>query len=111
MPFCPKCGYEYRPSMSRCPDCDETLVAALPPDQGGLIETVELCKVPDEVTGMAVQAYLLEAGIDANLRDMRASFYANVLANMQGYWGTIIIAKTDEQKARQIYKEFQNAFG
>ncbi len=30
MPFCPKCRFEYRPEITKCPDCDEYLVAALP---------------------------------------------------------------------------------
>lgn len=34
MPFCPKCRYEYRPGVSRCPDCDEPLVDKLPPAAG-----------------------------------------------------------------------------
>jgi hypothetical protein len=32
MPFCPKCRYEYRPEISECPDCNEKLVATMPPD-------------------------------------------------------------------------------
>ena len=32
MPFCPKCRYEYQPGVSVCPDCNETLVASLPPE-------------------------------------------------------------------------------
>jgi hypothetical protein len=32
MPFCPRCRYEYKEGISRCPDCDETLVASLPED-------------------------------------------------------------------------------
>jgi hypothetical protein len=32
MPFCPRCKYEYRSDVSVCPDCDEPLVANLPPD-------------------------------------------------------------------------------
>lgn len=30
MPFCPGCHYEYEPTMSICPDCDEKLVDVLP---------------------------------------------------------------------------------
>ncbi len=30
MPFCPKCGYEYRPEISFCPDCNERLISSLP---------------------------------------------------------------------------------
>ncbi len=33
MPFCPKCRYEYESRVSRCPDCDETLVSHLPPEE------------------------------------------------------------------------------
>jgi len=112
MPFCPKCGYAYNADVRVCPDCDEQLVSALPldPNQGELFETVELCKVPDEITGMALHSFLLEAGIDANLQDMRASFYGNVLSGIQGFWGKIIVAKQDEEKAREVYEAFQMDF-
>ena len=30
MPFCPKCRYEYLPTVSECPDCEVKLVAQLP---------------------------------------------------------------------------------
>lgn len=29
MPFCPKCRYEYREGIEKCPDCDMKLVAKL----------------------------------------------------------------------------------
>ena len=32
MPFCPNCRYEYEVHVSKCPDCDEYLVAQLPPE-------------------------------------------------------------------------------
>lgn len=32
MPFCPKCHFEYREGITICPDCDENLVASLPPE-------------------------------------------------------------------------------
>ena len=27
MPFCPKCGYEYKPTIVTCPNCGERLIA------------------------------------------------------------------------------------
>ncbi len=30
MPFCPKCRYEYKQGIYKCPDCDEQLVDQLP---------------------------------------------------------------------------------
>jgi hypothetical protein len=87
-------------------------LSVLPQDsnQAALFETTELCKIPDEIMGLTLQAYLLEAGIDSNLRDMRASFYGSVLENMQGYWGTIIVAKQDEKRAREVYADFKKQF-
>jgi len=32
MPFCPKCHFEYREGVTLCPDCNENLVASLPPE-------------------------------------------------------------------------------
>jgi hypothetical protein len=32
MPFCPNCKYEYKATVSVCPDCNEPLVDVLPED-------------------------------------------------------------------------------
>ncbi len=32
MPFCPICHFEYREGVTLCPDCNENLVASLPPE-------------------------------------------------------------------------------
>jgi hypothetical protein len=112
MPFCPKCRYEYNPEVKECPDCGEKLVASLGPDpnQGELFDTVVLYKVPDEITGLALRSFLLDAGIEAVLQDMQASFYGSVLTGMQGYWGKVIVAKEQESRARELLAEFKQDF-
>lgn len=35
MPFCPTCRYEYSAETFKCPDCDQWLVAQLPPEEEG----------------------------------------------------------------------------
>jgi hypothetical protein len=43
MPFCPKCRYEYLPTVSECPDCETRLVLSLPlePEEPEGTETME----------------------------------------------------------------------
>ncbi|MEW5796279.1 MAG: hypothetical protein AB1772_07935 [Candidatus Zixiibacteriota bacterium] len=50
MPFCPRCRYEYLPTVSVCPDCEEKLVAVLPLEPEELDETgsPEDWEEPDE---------------------------------------------------------------
>lgn len=46
MPYCPACEAEYKPGVTRCPDCDVELVAALPPAPPALSPSdwVVVCK-------------------------------------------------------------------
>jgi len=53
MPFCPNCKYEYKATVSICPDCDEPLVDVLPEDVEGEIEDaydnwIPLCRLTSE---------------------------------------------------------------
>lgn len=112
MPFCPKCGYEYEQHIAQCADCHVDLVGALPPDpnQVELFETIELCKVPDEVTAMALKSFLMDGGIEVGVRNMTASFYGTVLNGFQGNWGTLIVNKEQEAEAKRLYEAFKKEF-
>jgi hypothetical protein len=46
MPFCPKCRFEYLSHVSECPDCEERLVAQLPPEP----EESETWDEPEEIS-------------------------------------------------------------
>lgn len=49
MPYCPKCRYEYRADVTKCPDCDEKLVDELPAEQ-----------VPERVDLVCIGSYMAE---------------------------------------------------
>ena len=42
MPFCPKCKYEYKPTVEVCPDCGEKLIDSLPKEEMEFGEEIEL---------------------------------------------------------------------
>jgi len=112
VPFCPRCREEYNADTRECPECREPLVRSLPrdPNQGELFQTAEICKVPDEVTGMALHAFLIDAGCQASLVDLHGSFYGSVLSNLQGFWGEIIVPQDEAEKARKLVDKFWQDF-
>ena len=75
MPYCPKCRYEYNVGVQTCPDCDETLVFALSPDDepaspevsvgkaGSKDRFVPLPNLPGKVYAEMVKGALEERGI------------------------------------------------
>ena len=42
MPYCPKCRYEYKPTIEICPDCGKKLVAELKQKKRKKVATLEI---------------------------------------------------------------------
>ena len=113
MPFCPQCRQEYENHKNTCPDCRVPLVRSLPPDpnQIALFEMTEIYKIPDEITGMALSSFLADAGVEASIQPMEASFYGGALNTILGYWGKLLVPAEQETKARQQLEIFLKEFG
>ena len=62
MPFCPKCGCEYREGFSRCADCDVELVYELAPPKSEE-PYVELARRPKPHEARMICEALHQAGI------------------------------------------------
>jgi len=65
--YCPKCGFECRPRVRRCPECGEALREGSPPEVQRAA-MVRLCKVTDPSEADVIQAVLAESGIPAFVR-------------------------------------------
>jgi hypothetical protein len=62
MPFCPKCRYEYRDDVFKCPDCGEWLVPQLPEEDDESDEPQYDNWIPlARLTSTASVAMLIEA--------------------------------------------------
>jgi len=85
MPFCPRCRNEFVPEVSRCEECNVTLVAALPesvppPD----FHWVELSTTGTEAEGMMLAEMLEARGIPVIVKK-------DVFASGFGRQGTLLM--------------------
>ena len=81
MPFCPKCRAEYEGGVTRCSDCDEALVAELPPLETEFTPTkYDNWKYVANLTSTAYAQMIEEALREADL--------PVVVISQSGYVGT-----------------------
>ncbi len=112
MAFCPQCRRTAPSGEVKCAVCGTRLLKSPPrdPDQGELFEAVELFDVPDEITGMALRSFLADQGVEANLRELQASFYGTTLNPGGGLWAKLVVPKEQEAKARELIERFLAEF-
>jgi hypothetical protein len=103
--YCPKCKYEYKDEIKKCPDCGAELVEALPgPEPVKEFDTTVLTRVNSEMDGLILIDLLEEAGIECFLRD-----FTNVMKvslGKDGAWGDIVVNKEKLAEAKKILEDF-----
>lgn len=82
MPFCPKCRYEYREGITRCPDCDELLVSELPP----LSRQAEIGAI-DEKDWIPLVLLTSSQYAELVVEDLRAKDIPVVMRSNTGHFG------------------------
>ena len=112
MHFCPQCRRGSETGESVCPQCRVPLVRSLPtdPNQMALFEMTEIYKIPDEITGMALSSFLADAGVEASIQPMEASFYGGALNTLLGYWGKLLVPAEQAAKAKKQLEIFLKEF-
>jgi len=90
MPYCPKCGAEYLPGNTRCPDCDVELVDSGPKEETEDFETetvsVLLCHTNDLINAEILEEALTEQGIPCLVKSSAGSYsgFGSVSQVMKG---------------------------
>ena len=133
MPFCPQCGYEYRPGVTTCPDCGE-LLSAEPPeepqptdagwppadvpeeDEAALegLSTEPLVLVfetSDEAMATIVKDALQDAGLPVAEEFDRAPRSNGLsLGVIEGPFLHLLVPESRADEARQLVADFMAAF-
>jgi len=96
MPFCPKCHYEYLPTVSICPDCEVRLVAQLPlepeePEESGGPEDWHEPEEPENLESfdnwIPVARFTSTQYADMVLEALQSKDIPAVLSDKTGYFG------------------------
>jgi hypothetical protein len=93
MPFCPKCRYEYLPTVSKCPDCEVRLVAELPlepeePDEPPEIhEPEESVEMESFDNWIPLARFTSTQYADLVLEALESKDIPAVLSDKTGYFG------------------------
>lgn len=102
MPWCPRCGAEYREEFSRCSECNVRLVSA-PPEETPLgDEGVIVAAFNDHQEALLARGYLDDEGIPCGLVDRH--FHAYPVST--GVLGEVLLAVPPswEQRAREVLR-------
>ena len=100
MPYCPKCKYEYRPEITKCPDCGQLLVERLP-DQGVPDNLVCVATCPFIGQAEIARLQLESAGITSYLQNEIMSQADTILVFADGGI-RIMVVESDAEKAADI---------
>jgi len=96
MPFCPKCRYEYLPTVSMCPDCDVKLVADLPlepeePEEPEDFEEPKTLIEPETLESfdnwIPLARFVSTVTADMILEALHSKDIPAVLSDQTGYFG------------------------
>ncbi len=107
MPFCPKCKYEYRPEIKKCPDCNVKLVDKLPAEHEPTIDPVDLVRIASfqfEIEAQEAVLKLRQRGVPAQISNEKIAQTDVILAWADG--GVhVVVREDDAARARKILEE------
>ncbi len=105
MPFCPRCGAEYRESTELCSDCGIELVASLP--EPGSDETVDTQLVELASFPIASEAEMIQELLEGNnIRTVIRGDVDPIGATSGAEPATLLIDRSDLARAREIYEAY-----
>jgi len=106
MPYCPKCGYEYLPTVKECPECGVALVDEPPEEaEDAPIDEplVAVYEAPDEIMSIMVRDLLEDAGISVVTQPGRSpDAFDGLDLSMQAFHSRLLVLESHAREARDV---------
>lgn len=106
MPYCPKCKYEYRPGIEKCPDCDVKLVDKLHEEPTPEPEYLDLVQVGSFM--YAAEAHEARLHLEAN--GIKAAVAGDVMTSINPAYmiadggAKLLVPRADADRARELLR-------
>lgn len=112
MPWCPKCGAEYREGFAVCDECGVKLVSkrdgegtAVGPFEGEAL----LVNVNDPVQLSYITSMLEQEDIPYRVMEEEAGQYLSIIFGKSYFGANIYVGKGDYERAAEILKSYKAA--
>jgi hypothetical protein len=103
MPYCPDCRYEYQRGVSECPDCEASLVEALPDRGERPLRLVELYRGRSPEVSILQEA-LRQEGIPSLVRPVEP--LVGITGDMAtAMFSQLLIAADDYEEHRRLIED------
>jgi hypothetical protein len=96
MPFCPNCRYEYKPEISKCPDCGARLVDELKEEEPAASVQEEPTQSIEEECSRDMERQSARGTDFVRLRSLPSRVYAEMLQEALRRNGIISFIKDDD---------------
>jgi len=109
MPFCPKCRFEYLPTVTACPDCGEPLVETLPPqdeEEPTNEPLVAVYEAPDEIMSVMVRDLLEDAGIPVVMQSGRVPWFDDIRVTVRRFHSRLLVFESRADEARRLIAQY-----
>jgi hypothetical protein len=105
MPYCPKCRYEYLPTVRECPECGVALVDEPPKGAADAPITEPLVVVyeaPEEVMAIMARDLLEDAGIPVLTQSGLIPWHDDMRFAASGFHSRLLVFESQADEARRL---------
>jgi uncharacterized Zn finger protein (UPF0148 family) len=103
MPYCPKCGFEYKAGIEKCPDCGATLVEKLPEEESAQgVDYVPLRSLPSRLYAEMLQEALKKEGIPSFIKSDDIAITFPSYGTTSAVTVTIWVPEADVERSEEI---------